>query len=144
MRRKDDEKEQRIRRSVITLMLKEGFNGTSIAKIAKMAGVSPATVYIYYENKEDMLQDIYLQYSDEVFDYLLAGIRCDMDGAQLIETLIEQKNSRPIHRRYSDKSVSAILFYPVKALAADHSSSEEEKAQLLEELIEMIQRAILA
>ena len=87
MRRKDDEKEQRIRRSVITLMLKEGFNGTSIAKIAKMAGVSPATVYIYYENKEDMLQDIYLQYSDEVFDYLLAGIRCDMDGAQLIETL---------------------------------------------------------
>ncbi len=187
MRRKDDEKEQRIRRSVITLMLKEGFNGTSIAKIAKMAGVSPATVYIYYENKEDMLQDIYLQYSDEVFDYLLAGIRCDMDGAQLIETLIrryysymkdhpeafcfveqfancpsmaskcscsrgmqsifqwiEQNNSRPIHRRYSDKSVSAILFYPVKALAADHSSSEEEKAQLLEELIEMIQRAILA
>ena len=58
MRRKDDEKEQRIRRSVITLMLKEGFNVTSIAKIAKMAGVSPATVYIYYENKEDMLQDI--------------------------------------------------------------------------------------
>ena len=62
----------------------------------------------------------------------------------LIFQWIEQKNSRPIHRRYSDKSVSAILFYPVKALAADHSSSEEEKAQLLEELIEMIQRAILA
>ena len=37
-----------------------------------------------------MLQDIYLQYSDEVFDYLLAGIRCDMDGAQLIETLIRR------------------------------------------------------
>ena len=65
-------------------------------------------------------------------------------GMQSIFQWIEQKNSRPIHRRYSDKSVSAILFYPVKALAADHSSSEEEKAQLLEELIEMIQRAILA
>ena len=52
MRRKDDEKEQRIRHAVIELMLQEGFNGTSIAKIARLAGVSPATVYIYYENKE--------------------------------------------------------------------------------------------
>ena len=58
MRRKDDEKEQRIRHAVIELMLQEGFNGTSIAKIARLAGVSPATVYIYYENKEEMLQDI--------------------------------------------------------------------------------------
>ena len=186
MRRKDDEKEQRIRKSVITLTLKEGFNGTSIAKIAKMAGVAPATVYIYYENKEDMLQDIYLRYSEEVFDYLLSGIRCDMDPAQLIETLIrryysymthhpeafcfveqfsacpsmaskcscergmqsifrwiEKKNSRPLHRRYSDESVSAILFYPIKALAADSRSSEREKERVLEELIEMIQKAIL-
>lgn len=97
MRRKDDEKEQRIRKSVITLTLKEGFNGTSIAKIAKMAGVSPATVYIYYENKEDMLQDIYLRYSEEVFDYLLSGIRCDMDPAQLIETLIRRYYSYMTH-----------------------------------------------
>ncbi len=74
MRRKDDEKERRIRHAVIELMLREGFNGTSIAKIARLAGVSPATVYIYYENKEEMLQDIYLEYSEEVFDYLLTGI----------------------------------------------------------------------
>ena len=35
MRKKDDEKEYRIRQAVIELMLKEGFYGTSIAKIAK-------------------------------------------------------------------------------------------------------------
>lgn len=186
MRRKDDEKEQRIRHAVIELMLQEGFNGTSIAKIARLAGVSPATVYIYYENKEEMLQDIYLEYSEEVFDYLLKGIDRNMSSAQMIETLIrryyrymtlhpeafcfveqfancpslsskcsctkkmqnifhwiEAKNDRPLPRHYSDATVSAILFYPVKAIAADHSHSEQEKQGQLEELIEMIRKALL-
>jgi AcrR family transcriptional regulator len=58
MRRKDDEKQKNIKEAVIKLILKEGFHGTSISKIAKEAGVSPATVYIYYENKDMMLQDI--------------------------------------------------------------------------------------
>ncbi len=186
MRKKDDEKERRIRRAVMNLMLEEGLNGTSIAKIAKLAGVSPATVYIYYENKDDMLQDIYLQYSQEAVDYLLAGVQDTMDAAQLIETLarryyayvthypeaycfveqfahcpslssrcccqkslqnilqwIEKQGQRPLTRHYSSESVSAILFYPIKAIAADERQDEHQKLQKLEELIEMIQKAIL-
>ena len=50
MRRKDDDKEKSIKEAVVKLILQEGFHGTSISKIAKLAGVSPATVYIYYEN----------------------------------------------------------------------------------------------
>ncbi|WP_094092917.1 TetR/AcrR family transcriptional regulator [Paenibacillus physcomitrellae] len=38
-----------------------GFAETSISKIAKKAGVSAATIYIYYENKEDMLSKIYFE-----------------------------------------------------------------------------------
>ena len=59
-------KRRRIKDAVIELMLEEGFHGTSISKIARKAEVSPATVYIYYESKEDMLQNIYLEYSEEV------------------------------------------------------------------------------
>ncbi len=87
MRRKDDEKEKNIKEAVIKLILKEGFHGTSISKIAKEAGVSPATVYIYYENKEVMLQSIYHEYSEKIFDYLLGKINKKMDGQQLIEIL---------------------------------------------------------
>ncbi|PRR83899.1 TetR/AcrR family transcriptional regulator [Clostridium vincentii] len=88
MRRKDDEKEKKIKEAVIKLILEQGFHGTSISKIAKEAGISPATVYIYYENKEVMLQDIYLEYSEEIFDYLLSKLDNDMDGRQLIEILV--------------------------------------------------------
>lgn len=88
MRKRDDEKEKSIKEAVIKLILEEGFHGTSISKIAKMAGVSPATVYIYFENKEIMLQDIYNEYAEEIFDYLLDHIRQEMHGRQMIEILI--------------------------------------------------------
>ena len=39
MRKKDDEKEQRIKEAVASLMLEEGWSGTSISKIARKAEV---------------------------------------------------------------------------------------------------------
>lgn len=90
MRRKDDEKEKSIKDAVIKLILKEGFQGTSISKIAKEAGVSPATVYIYYDNKEAMLHDIYIEYSEEVFEYLLNKVNNIIDGKQLIEIIVRE------------------------------------------------------
>lgn len=90
MRRKDDEKQKSIKEAVIKLILKEGFHGTSISKIAKEAGVSPATVYIYYENKEAMLQDIYHEYSENVFDYLIDKINNCNNGEQIIEILVRE------------------------------------------------------
>ena len=90
MRKRDDEKQYSIKKSVIQLILQEGFQGTSISKIAKLAGVSPATVYIYYENKEVMLRDIYHEYAEDIFDSLLYHIVPDMSGEQLIDVLIRQ------------------------------------------------------
>ena len=46
MRRKDDRKQESIKQALLKLILSEGLQGASIAKIAREAGVSPATVYI--------------------------------------------------------------------------------------------------
>jgi AcrR family transcriptional regulator len=88
MRKKDDEKEKSIKEAVIKLILEEGFHGTSISKIAKMAGVSPATVYIYFENKENMLQNIYQEYSEEIYDYISSRVKMGMCGKEILEMLI--------------------------------------------------------
>jgi len=187
MRRKDDEKEQRIKEAVIELILKEGIDGTSISKIARLANVSPATVYIYFDSKEDMMQAIYREYSEDVYGYLVRSVSSRTDGACLIETLIrsyynymnehreifsfvEQCSRCPalsgccgenrgvaelfdlmktmkregIIRNYSDENIAAILFYPVKAIALDHYTSEANRESRLDELIEMISRALLA
>ncbi|MCT8977144.1 TetR/AcrR family transcriptional regulator [Clostridium sp. CX1] len=88
MRKKDDEKQKNIKEAVIKLILEEGFHGTSISKIAKKAGVSPATVYVYYENKEIMLHKIYQEYSEEIYSHLLSKIYEGISGRELIEVFI--------------------------------------------------------
>jgi len=186
MRRKDDEKEKSIKEAVIKLILEEGFHGTSISKIAKKAGVSPATVYIYYENKEVMLQDIYLEYSEEIFDYLLSQLNKTMDGQQLIEILVRgyytyiQENGEIFHfvdqfsscpalanqcserkginnlnnlldemkekrvlKDFRNDNLVAILFYPIKSIAIKQCIGKLEQAELLKEMIRIIQAALL-
>ena len=186
MRKKDDEKQKNIKEAVIKLILEEGFHGTSISKIAKAAGVSPATVYIYYENKEVMLRDIYQGYSEEIFTYLLSKIHYGIEGQQLIEVLVrsyytyireheeifhfvdqysncpslvchcgEMKNiyslnslldemkEKRIIKDYQNDNLLAILFYPIKAIAINQHRKEEESAELLQEMVKIIQDALL-
>jgi AcrR family transcriptional regulator len=88
MRQKDEEKKESIKQAVIKLILEQGFHGASIAKIAREAGVSPATVYIYYANKDDMLREIYEEYADQAYFYLLGIINSNMSGKELIDTMV--------------------------------------------------------
>ena len=90
MRKKDDEKQRCIKNAVVQLILEVGFQGASISKIAKAAGVSPATVYIYYENKDAMLRDIYQEYAEDTIQSLLQCLSPNMAGEEIIEELIRQ------------------------------------------------------
>lgn len=71
MRPRDDHKIEAVIGATVGLVNEIGFAETSVSKIAKKAGVSAATIYIYFENKEDMLAKIYLKakqlMSDKVF-----------------------------------------------------------------------------
>ena len=60
MRNKDTLKQEAVIQATIKLVNKIGFVSSSVAKIAKEANVSPATVYIYYKNKEDLLVSTFL------------------------------------------------------------------------------------
>ena len=167
-------------------MLEEGWSGTSISKIARKAEVSPATVYTYFDSKEDMLQCIYREYSEHVFEYMMRQVEPEMDGAQVIDTLmrsfysymtenedmfsfieqfsncrarsskcacrkgiagvaclLEEMKQEHVIRNYNEKSLEAVLFYPVKAIVFDEKLDSSEKSGLLDEVIELVQRALL-
>jgi AcrR family transcriptional regulator len=59
MRTRDEVKQDAIIEATIKLVNEIGFASGSVAKIAREAGVSPATIYIYYKNKEDLLVSTY-------------------------------------------------------------------------------------
>lgn len=60
MRARDELKEQAIRERAIEMIVTEGFDGLSMQKLAKAANVSPATIYLYFKNREDLLNQLYI------------------------------------------------------------------------------------
>ena len=186
MRTRDLDKQQRIKQAIVRLILRDGINGLSMAKIAQEASVSPATIYIYYSNKEEMLIEVFREYSQQSYYYLMQQMRPEMSGEELIERIvrgiyaytieheeafsfIEQCSRCPslaetvsekecccdvfalIHkyqelgilRRYSDPSLYAVLFSPVKFLAQNRRMIETDGKRQLDELVAMMQTLLL-
>lgn len=186
MRRKDDEKQNAIKKAVVSTVLKEGMHGASISKIAKAAGVSPATVYVYYDNKDVMLRDIYYDYAEELYGHLTDKATPDMTAGAFIDTIIreyyrlmiqkeeiynfvEQFSSCPSLNQgcssvkgpdslderiklykaqgslidYDNSNIYAMIFYPVKGIARKSCTEEMSSEERLNEMIRIIQRALL-
>jgi len=86
-RQKSEEKYDAIMQATLTLVSTEGFHGISMAKIAKAAGVAPATIYTYFENKEAILNQMYLDLKELVAKDMLRGVKPYMttkEGFKLI------------------------------------------------------------
>lgn len=167
MRTRDLDKQQRIKRATVRLILREGINGASVSKIAREAEVSPATIYVYYESKEDMLAEVFREYSRKSYQYLMRSIAPEMGGAELIDAIvrsyfdytveheeafsfveqcsrcptlsegvsesdccreifdvIHEYQARGVIRNYSDPSIAAVLFSPIKFLAMNRGNIE--------------------
>ena len=60
MRTKDDEKEAALFEATVKLVNEIGFASSSVSKIAREAGVSPSTLYVFFKNKEDLLVSTYI------------------------------------------------------------------------------------
>ncbi|WP_116126682.1 TetR/AcrR family transcriptional regulator [Lewinella sp. IMCC34183] len=48
-------------RATITLVNNSGFHAAPMARIAKLAGVSAGTIYRYFESKQDLINQVYLE-----------------------------------------------------------------------------------
>src|SRR5215831_10042720 len=87
MRIKDEKKEQAIYDAAVALITANGLSDTSMSKIAKKADVSPATIYIYFENKEDMLGKTYTQVKREMALALTKGLKPDLSVSEAFKVI---------------------------------------------------------
>lgn len=58
---KSIDKRNALIKATIELVNNNGFHATPMSKIAKMANVSPATIYLYFENKQDLVNKTYVE-----------------------------------------------------------------------------------
>ena len=85
MRYKDEAKQDAIIKATVKLVNQIGFVASSVSKIAKEANVSPATIYIYYKNKEDLLVSTYVDIKKKLSEAILR----DFDDSQPIRDILK-------------------------------------------------------
>ncbi|MFX1560766.1 MAG: TetR/AcrR family transcriptional regulator, partial [Promethearchaeota archaeon] len=71
----------------IKLTIELGFDGISISKIAKKAKVSPATIYIYFDNKEDLLTKLYSDIRRKMSQGALEGLEEEMTTEEIFKSI---------------------------------------------------------
>ncbi len=127
MRKKDDYKEKAIRKKAIQMIARHGLDKLSMQKLAKAANVSPATIYLYFKNREDLIIRLFLEVNERMLDATLKGFRSDMHFAEgLTVQWINRANAmmrNPVELQFLEQ-IRHSPFYDKALLLQERSFSE--------------------
>jgi AcrR family transcriptional regulator len=107
MRIRDEQKEHAIREKAMEMIVAEGFDGLSMQKLAKSANVSPATIYIYFKNREDLLNQLYNEVQEKFSEVALKNFSPELsfkDGLWLQwKNRLEFIEKYPVHYSFYEQ-----------------------------------------
>lgn len=78
MRTRDINKEEIVKQKAIEMIVTQGVEGFGMNRLAKECGVSVATLYIYYSDKEDLIRKIGIEIGQNLFNNMLIGFSPEM------------------------------------------------------------------
>jgi TetR/AcrR family transcriptional repressor of multidrug resistance operon len=90
VRARDPKKERAIRAKALDTIVRQGFDGLSMQKLAKEVGVSPATIYIYFEDRDDLILTLYREESRKMAEATLVGF--DPSASFAVGLRVQWKN----------------------------------------------------
>lgn len=139
MRYKDEAKQDAIIKATVKLVNQVGFVSSSVSKIAKEANVSPATIYVYYQNKEDLLVSTYVNIKQKLSEAILEDFDESLPIKDIMRTFWFKAfafiSQYPDEFQYTEQFANS----PISSLV---NKSEVEK--YFEPMIEVIQKGIQA
>lgn len=137
MRMKDEIKQKALINATIETVNESGLAASSVSKIAKKAGISPATLYIYYKDKDDLLSSIYLDVKKNIGLHLFNGTDMEMPLKEFLHGL--WKNMF----RYIRENPEEFMF--VEQFSASPCSEVVDKSEIekhYEPIIKSIEKGI--
>src|SRR5712672_632032 len=81
MRTRNVEKEELVRQEAIEMLVRDGFQGFSMNRLAQACGISVATLYIYYQDKDDLIKRIGAEIGKQFMAKTLQGFDPQMGFA---------------------------------------------------------------
>lgn len=137
MRTQDEEKKEALFKATVKVVNDIGFASSSVSKIAREAGVSPSTLYVYHENKEALLVSTYIRIKKHLTDVILA----DFDETQPLRDIIQQ-----VWMNLFDYALKYQEYYKFSEQFANSPYSDLVDREMVESyfrpLINVIQRGI--
>ncbi|SHG82733.1 transcriptional regulator, TetR family [Chryseolinea serpens] len=108
MRPKNLEMENAIRTVALQIIAEEGLENLSMQKLAKAVNISPRTIYIKYENKEDLLIKLFI---DEVLGAYEKATLEDFDPNAEFAEGVEKLWSNVFNYLKNNKHAFALIQY---------------------------------
>ncbi|MBW1779380.1 MAG: TetR/AcrR family transcriptional regulator [Deltaproteobacteria bacterium] len=84
-KRKNNDKYYRIITAATKVFAKNGFYQSKISEIAKEAQVADGTIYIYFENKDDILISLFEEQMQAVLDNMAVQLATLSDPSEMLE-----------------------------------------------------------
>ena len=118
------DKKQALKTAAYDVFSQKGYKATGISEIAKQAGVAVGSFFNYYESKEAIFLDIYVEENNRVHQAMINEIDWEMDMVELVSQIFRQSR-----RAVSFNKILAEWYNPaISDELHNYYSSEEGKA----------------
>lgn len=87
------DKRQALKTAAYDVFSKKGYKKAGISEIAKRASVAVGSFYNYYDGKEAIFLDVYVEENDRVRQAMMDNIDWQQDLVELIRQIFEQSRS---------------------------------------------------
>lgn len=87
------DKRQALKIAAYDVFSKKGYKETGISEIAKRAGVAVGSFYNYYDGKETIFLDVYIEENNRIRQVMMDDIDWQQDLVELVRQIFEQSRS---------------------------------------------------
>ena len=136
MKKESLDKKEAIFNATIKLITENGFDATPMSLIAKNAGVAAGTIYLYFKNKEELINQLYLALKERLTAAVVKGYTSELPIRVAMELLWENYvnhfTENPIEHRFFEQFSNSPLI---------HKLTKEEGFRIFSPIIDIFTRA---
>ena len=87
------DKKQRLKSAAYVIFSRKGYKATGISEIAKQAGMAVGSFYNYYDSKEAIFLDVYIDENNRVRQAMRDDIDWQGDAVELVGQIFSQSRN---------------------------------------------------
>lgn len=117
--------------AAVTVFARQGFHQSTVAQIAKEAGVADGTIYLYFKNKDDILVQFFSYRTKLVFDRFRAEVQKADNSLDKLRYLIR----RHLMEFQRDRNMAVVYQVETHQNSRLAESQIREMSQMYQDLI---------